>query len=127
RPRSYRNRRWPGRHRATASSADSCALGYTIGMAKRHLSVAENAPGDLFVDSSCIECDTCRELAPDVYGSTASGQSFVLEQPRDDAAWRSVENAVARYNISLLGSDQRVELRECRLYVMVRQCGRERN
>jgi glyoxylase-like metal-dependent hydrolase (beta-lactamase superfamily II) len=33
-------------------------------MARRELAVAENVPGDLFVDESCIECDTCRELAP---------------------------------------------------------------
>ena len=57
-------------------------------MAQRHLAVAENAPGELFVDSTCIECDTCRELAPDVFGSTESGQSFVLGQPANEPQWR---------------------------------------
>jgi len=75
-------------------------------MAKRHLSVAENAPGDLFVDSSCIECDTCRELAPDVYGSTASGQSFVHEQPRDDASWLRALQAVVSCPTASIGAER---------------------
>ena len=24
----------------------------------------ENVPGEFFVDSTCIDCDTCRQLAP---------------------------------------------------------------
>lgn len=30
--------------------------------------VPENAPGDFFVDSTCIDCDTCRQVAPAVFG-----------------------------------------------------------
>jgi len=41
-----------------------------------------NAPGDYFVDSSCIDCDTCREIAPETYGrSDVAGQSVVVRQP----------------------------------------------
>jgi glyoxylase-like metal-dependent hydrolase (beta-lactamase superfamily II)/ferredoxin len=46
----------------------------------------ENAPGDYFVDASCIDCDTCRQIAPDVYDrSDDAGQSIVVRQPRTDA------------------------------------------
>ena len=75
-------------------------------MAQRQLSVAENAPGELFVDSSCIECDTCRELAPDVFGSTSSGQSFVLRQPQDDRVWNRALQAVVSCPTASIGADR---------------------
>src|SRR5438874_2508930 len=42
--------------------------------------VIENAPGDFFVDSTCIDCDTCRQIAPAVFGQAAT-TSFVKAQP----------------------------------------------
>lgn len=75
-------------------------------MAQRGLAVAQNVPGDLFVDESCIECDTCRELAPDVFGSLESGQSFVKAQPSDDAAWRRALQAVVSCPTSSIGSER---------------------
>jgi glyoxylase-like metal-dependent hydrolase (beta-lactamase superfamily II)/ferredoxin len=42
--------------------------------------VTENTPGDFFVDSTCIDCDTCRQIAPRVFGE-APGTSFVKTQP----------------------------------------------
>jgi hypothetical protein len=42
--------------------------------------VSENAPGDFFVDSTRIDCDTCRQIAPRVFGE-APGTSFVKDQP----------------------------------------------
>jgi glyoxylase-like metal-dependent hydrolase (beta-lactamase superfamily II)/ferredoxin len=42
----------------------------------------ENEPGDYFVDSSCIDCDTCRQVAPETYARLSSaGQSIVFRQP----------------------------------------------
>jgi glyoxylase-like metal-dependent hydrolase (beta-lactamase superfamily II)/ferredoxin len=75
-------------------------------MARRELAVAENVPGDLFVDESCIECDTCRELAPDVFGSLDSGQSFVRVQPADDATWRRALHAVVSCPTSSIGAER---------------------
>jgi glyoxylase-like metal-dependent hydrolase (beta-lactamase superfamily II)/ferredoxin len=46
--------------------------------------VPENVAGEFFVDSTCIDCDTCRQLAPHVYGE-ASDYSFVQEQPRSSS------------------------------------------
>jgi glyoxylase-like metal-dependent hydrolase (beta-lactamase superfamily II)/ferredoxin len=49
----------------------------------------ENAEGDLFVDRSCIDCDTCRQLAPSVFArSDRADQSIVQRQPttRQEAA-----------------------------------------
>jgi glyoxylase-like metal-dependent hydrolase (beta-lactamase superfamily II)/ferredoxin len=42
--------------------------------------VAENVAGDYFVDSTCIDCDTCRQIAPRVFGEAAAS-AFVHTQP----------------------------------------------
>lgn len=39
-----------------------------------------NADGDLYVDSTCIDCATCREMLPSVYAE-GEGFSFVHRQP----------------------------------------------
>lgn len=43
---------------------------------------SENVAGDLYVDRSCIDCDTCRWMAPAVFGRVGS-QSAVIHQPTD--------------------------------------------
>src|SRR5499426_3700060 len=50
--------------------------------------VPEDAPGDYFVDSTCIDCDTCRQLAPAVFGE-ADDHAFVRSQPAtpEDRRW----------------------------------------
>ena len=75
-------------------------------MARRELAVPENVPGDLFVDETCIECDTCRELAPEVFGSLESGQSFVQEQPANDASWRRALHAVVSCPTASIGTER---------------------
>lgn len=50
-------------------------------MARAERSVAGNAPGDLFVDDSCIACDTCRRLAPEIFGGDEDDASYVRAQP----------------------------------------------
>jgi ferredoxin len=39
-----------------------------------------NVPGDFYVDSTCINCDTCRWMAPEVFHEAAD-QSAVYHQP----------------------------------------------
>jgi glyoxylase-like metal-dependent hydrolase (beta-lactamase superfamily II)/ferredoxin len=62
-------------------------------MADRRRSVAENVPGDFFVDETCIDCDTCRQLAPEVFVD-AGQYSFVHTQPRTTGATRSASRAL---------------------------------
>ncbi len=50
-------------------------------MADRARSLPENVEGSFFVDATCIDCDTCRQLAPTVFGETGEF-SFVQLQPR---------------------------------------------
>ena len=49
-------------------------------MANPNQRVQENAPGDFFVDSTCINCDACRQIAPSVFDEAAE-TSFVKTQP----------------------------------------------
>jgi glyoxylase-like metal-dependent hydrolase (beta-lactamase superfamily II)/ferredoxin len=43
-----------------------------------------NAAGDFYVDASCIDCGTCRWVAPASFAD-AGASSFVRAQPRDSA------------------------------------------
>jgi glyoxylase-like metal-dependent hydrolase (beta-lactamase superfamily II)/ferredoxin len=43
----------------------------------------ENVSGDLYVDRTCIDCDTCRWMAPTVF-NRAGDQSAVYHQPTTD-------------------------------------------
>jgi glyoxylase-like metal-dependent hydrolase (beta-lactamase superfamily II)/ferredoxin len=47
----------------------------------------ENVPGDFFVDSSCIDCDTCSQLAPGVFRDHGE-QCSVYQQPENAADTR---------------------------------------
>ncbi len=44
----------------------------------------ENVDGDIYVDTSCIDCDTCRWMVPTVFNREA-GMSSVYHQPGTDA------------------------------------------
>ena len=53
-------------------------------MATLQRSYPNNAPGAFFVDSTCIDCDLCRQIAPSVFGrSDAHEQSVVVRQPSE--------------------------------------------
>ena len=42
----------------------------------------ENVPGKYYVDNQCIDCDLCRETAPDNFKrNDDGGYSFVFKQP----------------------------------------------
>ncbi|MGB3291810.1 MAG: MBL fold metallo-hydrolase [Phormidesmis sp.] len=45
---------------------------------------SQNVEGNFYVDSTCIDCDTCRWIAPQVYSREGS-QSAVHHQPTTDA------------------------------------------
>ena len=49
-------------------------------MALPELRLPDNAVGDFFVDNTCIDCDLCRQIAPETF-SSFSDQSIVHRQP----------------------------------------------
>lgn len=55
----------------------------------------ENAPGDFFVDSTCIDCDACRQIAPATFHDIGE-QSAVYSQPgTDDQVRRALMALIA--------------------------------
>lgn len=76
-------------------------------MAKLEDRLPENAPGDFFVDATCIDCDTCRQIAPSVFGELPRGLSFVKAQPASDAERLRAAMALVACPTSSIGSAQK--------------------
>ena len=72
-------------------------------MARLSARAAENAAGDFFVDTSCIDCDTCRQIAPEVFGS-APGQACVARQPATHDSERRALMALVSCPTSSIGT-----------------------
>lgn len=70
--------------------------------------VPEDAPGDFFVDTTCIDCDTCRQVAPAVFAE-GDGHAFVRRQPTTAEHRRSALHALVSCptgSIGYLGHDR---------------------
>jgi glyoxylase-like metal-dependent hydrolase (beta-lactamase superfamily II)/ferredoxin len=73
-------------------------------VARLNLRLPENAPGPLFVDETCIDCDTCRQMAPEIYGESR-GLSYVMRQPESaDETRRAFQALVACPTASIGGA-----------------------
>src|SRR6185312_12957509 len=70
--------------------------------------VPENVAGDFFVDSTCIDCNTCRQIAPAVFGE-ALGTSFVKAQPaamaRNNRDWHHLIDLCAMTDTLVIDED----------------------
>jgi glyoxylase-like metal-dependent hydrolase (beta-lactamase superfamily II)/ferredoxin len=80
-------------------------------MARPSHRVADNAPGDVFVDDSCIDCETCRVLAPAVFArSDRLGQSIVGRQPSSERDALRARMAIVSCPTSSIGSEAKVDV-----------------
>jgi glyoxylase-like metal-dependent hydrolase (beta-lactamase superfamily II)/ferredoxin len=75
-------------------------------MAERARAYPDNAPGGFFVDQSCIDCETCYILAPEVF-QDAGGHSRVHRQPRSLAERRRAQMALVACPTASIGGDDR--------------------
>src|SRR5258707_5737827 len=76
-------------------------------MANEKKRVSENVPGDFFVDTTCIDCDACRQIAPASFGE-ATGHSYVHRQPASTLERRESLHALLACpagSIGCLGDD----------------------
>jgi glyoxylase-like metal-dependent hydrolase (beta-lactamase superfamily II)/ferredoxin len=62
-------------------------------MADLKKKVPTNVEGEFFVDTTCIDCDTCRQLAPDVFEDNGT-HSFVKHQPGAPGEVRAATRAL---------------------------------
>ena len=80
-------------------------------MASREQAVPQNVPGPFFVDTTCIDCDTCRQLAPATFGETGDF-SFVQLQPRDSGERRAALRALLACPTGSIGHAEAAETRD---------------
>jgi ferredoxin len=66
----------------------------------------ENVPGAYYVDSSCIDCDQCRVMAPDIFARNPdTGLGYVKKQPLTDDEIALAEEALGACATSSIGND----------------------
>lgn len=66
----------------------------------------DNVAGRYYIDSSCIDCDQCRVMAPDLFGRNEdTGLSFVQRQPMTDNEIALAEEALEVCATASIGND----------------------
>ncbi len=78
-------------------------------MARATLRLPTNVAGDFFVDSSCIDCDACRQIAPTVFHD-AGDQSAVFHQPANDDELLAAQKALISCPTASIGSMTRHDM-----------------
>ncbi|MER3446025.1 MAG: MBL fold metallo-hydrolase [Candidatus Dadabacteria bacterium] len=70
-----------------------------------------NIEGEFFVDSACINCDTCRQIAPETF-EDAGDYSFVYSQPKTKGERRKAMRALLSYPTGSIGTLHKNNARE---------------
>lgn len=66
----------------------------------------ENVKGKFYVDSQCIDCDLCREIAPQNFNRNDNGgYSTVYKQPENENEVAQCEDAKNSCPVEAIGSD----------------------
>jgi glyoxylase-like metal-dependent hydrolase (beta-lactamase superfamily II)/ferredoxin len=74
-------------------------------MASLSLRLPENVPGDFFVDSTCIDCDACRQIAPETF-IDAGDASIVQRQPTTEAETKRALMALVACPTASIGTTE---------------------
>ena len=75
-------------------------------MANPQQRLPENVPGDFFVDSTCIDCDTCSQLAPSIFRDHGD-QCSVHRQPASTAEAKLALMALVACPTGSIGTSQK--------------------
>ncbi len=74
--------------------------------------LAQNVDGEFYVDSSCIDCDTCRFVAPSTFIRSDDVQrSYVHHQPRSDEEQTRAQMALVACPTASIGTVHRTDAR----------------
>jgi glyoxylase-like metal-dependent hydrolase (beta-lactamase superfamily II)/ferredoxin len=72
--------------------------------------LSDNIEGLFFVDNTCIDCDTCRQLAPEVF--TESGEfSIVYHQPDSPDELRHAARSLVACPTGSIGTTEKIDLK----------------
>ena len=75
-------------------------------MAEKEEKNEKNVPGKFYVDSNCIDCDLCRETAPDFFKrDDDEGVSYVSCQPASEADEALCREALEGCPVQAIGDD----------------------
>ena len=68
--------------------------------------VADNVDGAWYVDTNCIDCDLCRQTAPDNFERNEDeGYSYVMKQPESDEEKELCQEALDECPVEAIGDD----------------------
>jgi glyoxylase-like metal-dependent hydrolase (beta-lactamase superfamily II) len=70
----------------------------------------ENAAGDFFVDTTCIDCDTCRWMAPETF-TDAGDQAAVHHQPATEEELERALQALVSCPTASIGTTEKHDMR----------------
>ncbi len=66
----------------------------------------ENVKGSFYVDSQCIDCDLCRETAPNNFTrEDDEGYSYMMKQPENDEEREQCVEAMEGCPVEAIGDD----------------------
>jgi len=75
-------------------------------MADKSEKQAENVKGAWYVDTNCIDCDVCRETAPNNFTQQKEkGYSYVYKQPENDDELSQAREAMESCPVEAIGND----------------------
>lgn len=75
-------------------------------MADRQLKNPENVSGKYYVDNTCIDCDLCRNIAPETFTRhDEGGYSYVFKQPSTPDEMALAEEAKVSCPTETIGND----------------------
>jgi ferredoxin len=75
-------------------------------MPDRERKVPGSAEGAFYVDRECIDCDLCREIAPESFErNEEEGFSFVHRQPETDEELARCREALENCPVEAIGDD----------------------
>jgi ferredoxin len=75
-------------------------------MADKQNKLQENAAGAYYVDDQCIDCDACRETAPNFFRrNDDKGYSYVYRQPATENEKAECEEALEGCPVEAIGRD----------------------
>lgn len=76
-------------------------------MADSTQKVPENSPGRFYVDRTCIDCDLCRETAPEHFGRwDEEGYTFLIRQPTNEAEEAACLAALEECPVEAIGLEE---------------------
>jgi ferredoxin len=75
-------------------------------MADREDKLPDNAAGAFYVDGQCIDCDLCRQTAPQNFErNEAEGYSYVIRQPETAEEVAQCREALDECPVEAIGDD----------------------